>query len=436
MGFGRWTERMEQMMEKQNSALCNFSEARIAELVKRILQEEQSQSQQSKVPSANRANVMNIENMGAGSVTKFEADFREFQEESMQQAGFFTSVLEELLDQVQELKEMSRVKDIKVDELAKKQQGVKFMVNQKDDESVDSSDSESVETLSEAESESESEAEENKPERKENRNEGTRKEQRKGNRRAEVVPVLVAEPSIKKKKKSRKQKTPIPSEKQESLQQTQTLEDLQQQLKEMKEELKRQREEKKKLTEEEKSLLTAELERKWGEERYERRFGPRENRRLTEEEQRMTRPELQRQFAQTRRNVWADRQRAMGIPTYQCDNCGRFEREGQPHSCLRSAYSGPLQRRGGVPYHRQMVVEGTSTGVNIRQQPIVDIERLKKEHAAMTKTIEDLVQQQQQLRRGGEQDEEMEDPQNQQSQPSSSVASISGTPQLSRNFQQ
>jgi hypothetical protein len=179
-------------------------------------------------------------------------------------------------------------------------------------------------------------------------------------------------------------------EEQQTVTQENTIESLQQQINEMKEAMKKQKEEQKKLTEQEKELTKGELERKWQEERYVKRFGPREELNLTEEEKQMSRQDLYRKFVQERRDRWLQRQQEMGIELYQCPTCFRYEKKGVEHVCLRAPMRGPLQRRGGVPVHEQLIVEGTTVGLNIRKQTVVDIERLKKEHAALTKAIEEL----------------------------------------------
>ena len=212
-------------------------------------------------------------------------------------------------------------------------------------------------------------------------------------REVEAFPLLINDKALGKKKKQPPKKvvtTPIPREQQQQIASASTMEDLQQQINDMKEAMKKQKEEQQRLTEAEKELTRGDLERRWQEERYVKRFGPREDTPLTEEERSMNRQQLYRKLGQERRDRWVQRQREMGIELKQCDTCGRFERAGVEHVCLRTPVRGPLQRRGGVPVHEQLVVEGTAGGVNVRRQPVVDVERLQREHAALSKAVDEL----------------------------------------------
>jgi ribosomal protein L37AE/L43A len=158
----------------------------------------------------------------------------------------------------------------------------------------------------------------------------------------------------------------------------------------MKEELKVQKIAAQQLTEEEKVLPRGDLEKKWQEDRYVKRFGPRESTTLTEDERQLSKAQLYKKLVQERRDKWIQEQRDRGIAIWECENCGRWEKNGTQHHCIRGQYRGPLQRRGGVPIHSQMIVEGTPAGFNIRQQPVIDYQKLQKEHATMTKALEEL----------------------------------------------
>lgn len=205
---------------------------------------------------------------------------------------------------------------------------------------------------------------------------------------ANVAPVLLAEKRSKKTKAATF--TPIPEERKKAIEASASLEAVQKELQEVKEELKRQKEATRHLSESEKGLTTEQLEHKWLMERNAKRYGPQPLRSLTAEEMTMSPPQLEKKWALERREAFRQRQEALGIPTYECQQCGRYEREGDIHHCMRTQYRGPLQRKSGVPVRQQLIVRERAGGVSVIPQPVVDLQQAKREHAALTKTIEAL----------------------------------------------
>lgn len=212
----------------------------------------------------------------------------------------------------------------------------------------------------------------------------------------EIFPMLIDGKDSDSRKRSRKglnklaEDVEMTETQQEVVKQARTLNELKESLKNVQQQVKEQREQLQRLTEEEKHMSKADLEKKWQEERFIKRFGERDEGLLTEDEKEMNKTQLYRKMMQERRDRWAKRQKELGIEVYQCANCGRYERIGSEHTCFRIPMKSPLRRRVGVPLHDQIVVESTKGGLSIKQQPIIDIELLKKEHASMTKTLEEL----------------------------------------------
>lgn len=196
---------------------------------------------------------------------------------------------------------------------------------------------------------------------------------------------------IKSDKPSPIESTLLTEDQLQALQKETSLEGLQTQLQNIKEEVTKQYKLKQFLTPVEKEMTRAQLERKWAEERHEKRFGPREDIALTEEEREMTKAQLYRKIIQERRDSWASKQREKGLTLTQCEICGRYETTGTPHLCLRAKGRGPLQRRSGVPYHRELVVTGSPSGFSVRNKPIVDQKRLKSEYEKIKKAIEEVM---------------------------------------------
>lgn len=311
------------------------------------------------------------------------------------QLSMNTHILESILDEVHQLRQNDDggIQNLMVDEYDQRQQkkGVKFQKSRQrllevsdvseSDESSDDSDNDCGQNVKNCQLNS-----------VENHNKTKSKNSA---NTAQVNVQVVADKTVKKdkkkKNKSKGKQTLISSEQKDSIMTANTVEELQDQIKDMRTQLKRQKEEMQKLTSEEKGLTRGELEKKWQEDRYIKRFGPREETPLSPEEQKMDRGSLYKKIVQERRDKWLQYQKDLGISVYQCEICGRYEKEGTEHLCLRSNYKGPLQRRTGVLFNKRMVVEGSGSRFSIRQQPVIDFEKLQKEHAAMTKTLEDLA---------------------------------------------
>jgi len=206
----------------------------------------------------------------------------------------------------------------------------------------------------------------------------------------QVHPVLIAQKKPKKKSSSR---TPLPESARELFPVTETMEELREQVQKFADDIKELKKQNQKLTEDEARLSKGALERRWSEERHENRYGPRSEDQLTNEEKAMTRRQLKEKFSAENRARWVQRQLAQGVKLKRCESCGRYEKEGDQHVCMRAPWSGPLERRQGVPYHREMVMTGGSTGVSVRQTPAIDLERLTKEHDNIMKMKAKLQEQ-------------------------------------------
>lgn len=112
-------------------------------------------------------------------------------------------------------------------------------------------------------------------------------------------PVVIAKEHV---KRSRPRKeTPLSDEQRIGFPLADTLEDIKEQVSHLHKSLKEERQERLKLTEQEKIMTRAELEKRWAEERFEQRYGPRPQLPLTPEEQSLTRPQLQSRWAASRR---------------------------------------------------------------------------------------------------------------------------------------
>lgn len=206
-----------------------------------------------------------------------------------------------------------------------------------------------------------------------------------------AFPILLAEEKPARPADKHIPRTIIPKDLLIEIHNLMTVEEITAKLEEYKRELKRRYEQGQRLTPLEQTLKTLELEKRWDEEKYQRRYGNRQDRPLTEEEKRMTRGQIRRILTQERREAWAQRQRDMGIKLVECPKCGGYEKPGDRHRCIRAPYKGPMERRRGVPVQQQMVVEATPTGVNIKHQPVVDLNKLLKEQEALNKAIEQVT---------------------------------------------
>lgn len=205
-----------------------------------------------------------------------------------------------------------------------------------------------------------------------------------------VHPVLIAQ---KRPKRPSQRRTPLPEAARELFPITDTLEELRAQVKKFSEDIKEIKKQEQKLTPTEAALSKGELERRWSEERHAARYGARNADLLTEEEKGLTRRQLREKLAQENRERWVQQQLAKGYKLYRCEACGRYEREGEQHFCMRTSWSAPIERRQGVPFRREMLMTGGATGMSVRQAPAVDLDRLTKDHENMMKMKEKLQEQ-------------------------------------------
>lgn len=207
-----------------------------------------------------------------------------------------------------------------------------------------------------------------------------------------VFSVLLAEEKSSKPKEKPVTSTPIPIFYLSALRNYQT-----ESLQEVKETVRMQKLTLQLLSEQEKNLPSDELERKWAEERFESRHGPCGDRPLSEEEKLMHRAKIARILAEERREHWVQSQRERGFNMFQCNECGRWEKANDyyPHHCFRAPYTCPLKRRRGVHLQQQLVVETIQGDINIKHQPVVDLNKLLKEKEALSKTIEQVKHSQQ-----------------------------------------
>lgn len=373
---------------------CAVSQNQLQQMIKDVLSAELNCLFKSEKNSINNVSIdQPSASVNDNELQKISGEIQDLKDEVVWQAGIYTHFLEEILDGIQQEVVPKKFSKIKVDELdiSKRRKSLKttpLIVT--DDDLLSSEDSE-------CESVEECEMGGNKCCKNKVKFAGILKQKSEGikdSHSVNLTPILVADKKIdksKKKSKSKSKETPLPEPTKEKITQVTTVEEFQEQLKEIKKQLKEQKEAMQQLTVEEKNLSRGDLEKKWQEDRYIKRFGPREDTPLTQEEQTMDRSMLYKKLMQERRDKWLKYQRDNGIKVYQCEVCGRYEKEGIDHVCLRGQYKGPLQRRSGVPVHRQMVVESSGSRLNIRQQPVIDFERLQKEHAAMSKTLEELA---------------------------------------------
>ena len=145
------------------------------------------------------------------------------------------------------------------------------------------------------------------------------------------------------------------------------------------------------LTPEEQKMTRGELEAHWAAQRREQRYGPPSTASLTEDEKNMSRSQLRRKLAQEAHESFMRRLRDQGVRVYPCETCGRDTFDGDArHFCARSNWSGPLQRRGGIPQREQLVVTGSGAGVTVRRQFAIDKDKLEKTLEALHKVKDRL----------------------------------------------
>lgn len=362
--------------------------------------------------------------------TPLENRIEEMHKERQIEVGLFSNYLEAVIDRLDDLYYGTDKREIKVDELdlcsrkggeSKTKKRVQIMEDGRDGEASDEEGAEDLlrDDISNA-----------LPVTKE----------------PPVLPTVRANPMLLTDKEGRKRQrsrvgalsnsddVEMTIDQQESIQHVRTLNELKETIRNIQQQMKDQKEQLQRLTEEEKRMNRAELEKKWHEERFIKRFGPREPTPLTEEEKEMNRTQLYKKLMQDRRDRWAQIQREKGMEVYQCESCGRYERTGSEHICFRIPLKGPLRRKTGVPLHDQLVLEGTKGGLNIKQHPIIDIELLKKEHAAMTKTLEGLGGNHLATQKGEMNTDSLRDIENQEEEAESSAKKVMNITKDNRNF--
>jgi hypothetical protein len=181
----------------------------------------------------------------------------------------------------------------------------------------------------------------------------------------------------------------LPEATREKLRNQDTLEGVKETLRELVEWRKAEEKRRKELTEAEKEMSKAELLRQQAEKNYEKRYGPRDDSKLTEEEKAMSRPELLRKLRSEDHQRWVARQAKLGKKIVKCE-CGGDKVEGAFHYCAR-LWTGQTRRARGVPVQEEVVAKQQGRGgLHISRQFAVDEERLRREHAEMTKMIEKL----------------------------------------------
>jgi hypothetical protein len=209
---------------------------------------------------------------------------------------------------------------------------------------------------------------------------------------ANNVNVVTTKKTLKKKgirPKQQKLTDQLPEETKAKLREQDTLEGVKEAVRELVEWRKEEERRRKELTEAEKEMTKAELLRRQAELNYEKRYGPRDNSNLTEEEKAMSRPELLRKLRSEDHQRWVARQARLGRKIVKCQ-CGGDKVEGANHYCAK-LWTGATRRTRGVPVQEEVIAKQQGRGgLHISRQLAVDEERLRREHAEMTKTIEKL----------------------------------------------
>jgi hypothetical protein len=151
-----------------------------------------------------------------------------------------------------------------------------------------------------------------------------------------------------------------------------------------------ERRQKLELSEQEKGLTREQLKRKWAEEAQQQRLGGMYDRALTEEERTMSRAALKRKWGAEAQEEWVKRQREMGVPLEGCDGCGKLKRVGDTnHWCRRSNL-----RFGVGPKQQEVIVSGTSSGIRVSRQTVVDMDQVNKELERLKKLKQQVEDQQ------------------------------------------
>lgn len=150
-------------------------------------------------------------------------------------------------------------------------------------------------------------------------------------------------------------------------------------MRDLSEEQQAMRKEKGMLDERKKDLTKGQLQEKWAAERRERRFGPPSDELLTEEEKALPRRVLQRKLAEDSHKQWVERQRAFGNQLVPCTDCGRLKLINDArHFCFRPQWRLPVDRRAGIAQQQEVVITGTTGGIKLGRQVVVDPAELDK----------------------------------------------------------
>jgi hypothetical protein len=196
-------------------------------------------------------------------------------------------------------------------------------------------------------------------------------------------PIIHTGPTVPKPQKkgaSAVNQAPITEDLRQNLGASQTIGELKEQIKLQEAEIKKKRQALQKLTPEEYGLSREEIMAKWAKEDRSRKYGDVLAAELTEEEWKMNKTELRRKWAKEAHDVWIRRQKAMGREVYICEGCNTELVVGDtyPHRCF-VAFTGPIDRRQGVPRQKEVLVAQNRTGaVQIRQQTAINLEEYRK----------------------------------------------------------
>lgn len=187
--------------------------------------------------------------------------------------------------------------------------------------------------------------------------------------------------------------TPVTEELRQSLRSSQTIGQLKEQIKVQETEIRKQKQALQKLTPDEYSLSREDLMAKWAKEDRARKYGELLYVELTEEEKHMTKSELRRKWVREARTAWVERQRQLGREVIICDICNSQTVVGDPYHRCFVAFHQKIDRRGGMPRQKEVLVSQNKTGaVQIRHQTAINLDEYRKTLEASQKLFEKLTQ--------------------------------------------
>jgi hypothetical protein len=105
----------------------------------------------------------------------------------------------------------------------------------------------------------------------------------------------------------------------------------------------------------------------------------------------MHKAELRRKWTREARATWLERQRQMGKIVKICEVCNSEIVVGDPYHRCFVAFHHTIDRKGGVPRQKEVLVTQSKTGaVNIRHQTAINLEDYRKTLEASQKLFQKL----------------------------------------------